>query len=101
MDKSAITMTADDDWWLERITMDGEQRYSERIRVGSLERPRVYVPERTCRMLEVDDGDFECTWCGALLSSDRFGFVNDDGMYDTGRMSYCPNCGARIERGGE
>ena len=27
MDKSAITMTADDDWWLERITMDGEQRY--------------------------------------------------------------------------
>ena len=34
MDKSAITMTTGCDWWLERITMDGEQRYPERIRVG-------------------------------------------------------------------
>ena len=50
MDKSAITMTTGCDWWLERVTMDGEQRYPERIRVGSLENPRVYVPERTCRM---------------------------------------------------
>ena len=58
MDKSAITMTADDDWWLERITMDGEQRYPERIRVGSLERPRVYVPERTCRMEAFLLGEF-------------------------------------------
>ena len=58
MDKSAITMTTDDDWWLERITMDGEQRYPERIRVGSLERPRVYVPERTCRMEAFLLGEF-------------------------------------------
>ena len=58
MDKSAITMTADDDWWLERVTMDGEQRYPERIRVGSLERPRVYVPERTCRMEAFLLGEF-------------------------------------------
>ena len=58
MDKSAITMTADDDWWLERVTMDGEQRYPERIRVGSLDRPRVYVPERTCRMEAFLLGEF-------------------------------------------
>ena len=50
MDKSSITMTADDDWWLERITMDGEQRYPKRIRVGELVRERVYVPERTCHV---------------------------------------------------
>ena len=31
MDKSAITMTTGCDWWLERVTMEGEQRYPERI----------------------------------------------------------------------
>lgn len=88
MDKSAITMTTDDDWWLERITIDGEQRYPERIRVGSLESPRVYVPERTCRV--VRDGEpsstgvprgLRCSECGGRLS--RFG-------------SFCPTCGARV-----
>ena len=92
MDKSAITMTADDDWWLERVTMDGEQRYPERIRVGSLENPRVYVPERTCRVEsshEVEgDGcyayfEYELT-CGHEIA-----------WGDQLPPSYCPECGRR------
>lgn len=74
MDKSAITMTADDDWWMERITMGGKQRYPERIRVGSLERPRVYVPERTCR---------ECLDRG-LRAPKEYGWKT------------CPECGTRF-----
>ena len=84
MDKSAITMTADDDWWLERITMGGEQRYPERIRVGSLERPRVYVPERTCRYV-YDEGlcGWVCSECGELEPVGN-------------HVHYCPDCGARV-----
>ena len=83
MDKSAITMTADDDWWLERITMDGEQRYPERIRVGSLENPRVYVPERTCRIdFDEEVGCWRCSECGWELTP--------------GEEQFCPMCGAKV-----
>ena len=84
MDKSAITMTADDDWWLERVTMDGEQRYPERIRVGSLERPRVYVPERTCRVVRVSTpyhaGPPRCSACMMPMEP---------------LANFCSHCGAR------
>ena len=90
MDKSAITMTADDDWWLERITMDGEQRYPERIRVGSLENPRVYVPERMCRMGAPIDGEYRCGECGHL---NRETYRADKGWYPP---EYCAHCGARV-----
>ena len=89
-------MTADDDWWLERVTMDGEQRYPERIRVGSLERPRVYVPERTCRVGCYPTGyednlHYEvCSECGTILTASR------PGDRHAARASYCPRCGARI-----
>lgn len=86
MDKSAITMTADDDWWLERVTMGGGQRYPERIRVGSLENPRVYVPERTCHKvpgrMKYGRRMPKCSECGQSLGD--------------GRWSYCPSCGARV-----
>ena len=85
MDKSAITMTADDDWWLERVTMDGEQRYPERIRVGSLDDPLVYVPERTCRVERVSTpyhgGPPRCSACMMPLEP---------------LVNYCPHCGARL-----
>ena len=97
MDKSAITMTADDDWWLERVTMDGDQRYPERIRVGSLERPRVYVPERTCRIVVSVDRSpasyggrvHRCSSCRKALPGSLFrnGWT---------QLDYCPRCGARV-----
>ena len=95
MDKSAITMTADDDWWLERVTIDGEQLYPGRILVGSLERPRVYVPERTA-FIEVSHGTHGprprfpgdvwtmhhvCSACGGAVD---------------GGDRYCRHCGARL-----
>ena len=84
MDKSAITMTTGCEWWLERITMDGEQRYPERIRVGSLENPRVYLPERTCRMVPVVNGKvWKCSGCGQVSLVEA-------------RGGYCPSCGARV-----
>ena len=97
MDKSAITMTADDDWWLERITMDGEQRYPERIRVGSLENPRVYVPERTCQIVVSVDRNpasyggrvHRCSSCGKAFPKQFF----SNGWT---RLSYCPTCGAHV-----
>ena len=73
--------------------MDGEQRYPERIRVGSLENPRVYVPERTCRVEsshEVEgDGcyayfEYELT-CGHEIA-----------WGDQLPPSYCPECGRRV-----
>ena len=96
MDKSAITMTTGCDWWLERVTMDGEQRYPERIRVGSLERPRAYVPERTCRVECYPPGyednlHYEvCSECGTILTASR------PGDRHAARASYCPRCGARV-----
>ena len=88
MDKSAITMTADDDWWLERVTMGGEQRYPERIRVGSLENERVYVPELTCHAVVTDENPYgcECSECG---------------QPDIDGWNYCPSCGARIVEWGD
>lgn len=44
MDKSSITWTRGSDWWLSRTTMDGKERYPKQIRVGDLDRPRVYYP---------------------------------------------------------
>ena len=42
-----------------------------------------YVPERTCRVVENEDGDPSCSECGAHYLC----------MLDA---SYCPSCGARI-----
>lgn len=44
MDKSSITWTEGSDWWLSRTTMGGKERYPKQIRVGDLDRPRVYYP---------------------------------------------------------
>lgn len=44
MDKSSITWTRGSDWWLSRTTMGGKERYPKQIRVGDLDRPRVYYP---------------------------------------------------------
>lgn len=83
MTESNITMTAGTDWWLRRTNSSGRMRYPDRIRVGSADDPRVYVPERTCRVVENEDGDPSCSECGAHYLC----------MLDA---SYCPDCGARV-----
>ena len=114
MDKSAITMTADDDWWLERITIDGEQRYPELIRVGSLENPRVYVPERTCHVA-TKERRFSQTQTLVTKSCSACGYAFGDeerrpilpGLDETMALdpvhvpSYCPHCGARVVEASE
>ena len=92
MDKSAITFTQGREWWLERVTTSGRERYPRRILVGNLGRERVYVPERTCRRVEYKlTGNLICSECGYGIprALDRHAFVN-----------YCPACGARIVKEG-
>lgn len=103
MIKSSITYTEGNDWWLSRRDEDGREHYPDQIRVGSLEDPRVFVPERTCAMTEshtddsctvrrvMDDGtifamDFgykQCSECGAYV-------------FDCPTVRYCPSCGAKV-----
>lgn len=82
MDKSSITFTRGREWWLERVTMGGRQRYPKRILVGEFGRERAYLPERTCHM--VDNGcELCCSEC--------------DGRHDyDDEPNYCHNCGARV-----
>lgn len=80
--------TSGSDWWLSSQTDSGRERYPDRIRVGSPGRPRVYVPERTCRaVLQPYEPGVEefpvCSECGRQL------LLEDDD-------EYCPGCGARV-----
>lgn len=85
MDKSAITFTCGREWWLERVTMKGRERYPKLIRVGKLGKERVYVPERACRM--VDNGcELCCSKCDGRIEYDY-------------EPNYCPSCGARVVTG--
>lgn len=99
----SITHTKGKDWLLSRRTSNGRNRYPERIRVGNLDKPRVYVPERTCTMDDcvcldtcvvnhaMLDGDYmsmeygykQCSNCGAHV-------------FDCPTLRYCPNCGAKV-----
>lgn len=97
MDKSSITMTTGKEWWIERITMGGRHRYPERILVGSLENPRVYVTERTCHIKldenrDIGEPPYFCDRCGTHFS--------DVYMFSwTGacrKFERCPNCGAKV-----
>ena len=91
MGKSSITFTRGKKWWLERITMDGRQRYPESILVGELGKEREYVQERTCRM-RFDDREYryKCSRCGCLNETYR----STDGKWYT--PEYCAHCGARV-----
>ena len=93
MPSSSVTMTTGKDWWLRRARKsDGRLLYPERIRVGNLEDPRVYVPERTCHIdmpvidWETGETDYKCSACG--FSADPQDWAE---TYD-----HCPKCGARV-----
>ena len=82
MGAASITQTDGRDWWLQRTDPSGRQRYPERIRVGKLDAPRVYVPERTCKM--VDNGsELCCSVCD-------WRHDHDD------EPAYCSGCGAKV-----
>lgn len=53
MDKSSVTCTSGSDWWLSRTTMGGKERYPKQIRVGDLDRPRVYYSIDRDALLEL------------------------------------------------
>lgn len=55
MDKSSVTWTRGPDWWLSRTTMGGKERYPKQIRVGDLDRPRVYYPVDRDALLALAD----------------------------------------------
>lgn len=93
MDKSAITFTCGSEWWLERVTTRGRQRYPKRILVGELGRERVYVPERTCHPTYTRER-WECDTCGCMI---RPGFMPES--HGVGVLRYCPSCGARVVSG--
>ena len=90
MGASSITYTKGNDWWLSRCSASGRERYPYRIRVGKLEKPRVYVPERTCRMGGPIDGEYRCIECGHL---NRETYKSDKGWY---KPRYCAHCGAKV-----
>lgn len=67
MDKSSITWTRGSDWWLSRTTMSGRERYPKQIRVGDLDRSRVYYPVDRDALLALAD-DME----GLALTCDHY-----------------------------
>ena len=69
MDKSSITCTSGSDWWLSRTTMGGKERYPKQIRVGDLDRPRVYYPVDRDELLELADRMEHMAGMGALLAA--------------------------------
>lgn len=86
MDKSQITLTRGSEWWIERLTTSNRERYPKIIKVGKLENPRIYLPERTCRKIpgRMKYGTRlpKCSECGQSLGDKRWKF--------------CPNCGGKI-----
>lgn len=87
MDKSAITFTCGREWWLERVTIKGRERYPKLIRVGEFGKERVYLPRRTCRDKTSAPQSFLCSECG------WFDTDFDDFPLN---YNYCPHCGARV-----
>lgn len=97
MGASSITQTAGRDWWIQRTGPSGRQRYPERIRVGTLDAPRVYAPQRTCRMeYDTVHHDYVCTKCGERYDSGTYTSVSDDDKYLLKPIRFCANCGARV-----
>ena len=56
----SITFTKGSEWWLDRTTKQGRERYPKSIIVGQVRSKAVrYVPEKTCF----------CPHCGAKVVS--------------------------------
>ena len=94
-DMASITSTKGKEWWIDRIAMNGNRRYPDRILVGQFGKERAYYPERTCEFVYFDDGEgvnVRCSACGRWLDT-----VAD--VEDVAQFNHCPLCGARIKEG--
>lgn len=79
MDKSSVTWTKGSDWWLSRTTMGGKERYPKQIRVGDLDRPRVYYPVDRDALLEM--ADEMQGYADGAASGDGFPYVNAGSLW--------------------
>lgn len=87
-----VTFMRGKEWWLLKRGHGKTRRlhYPNRILVGELDKPRVYLPERTCRNDNDNDNDpsrFTCSECG---------WEDWDTYTADSAFSYCPNCGAKV-----
>lgn len=99
MGKLNVTRTEGREWWLERISDKGRQRYPRVIRVGEHGKEQVYLPSRKCRNTASPYGDsegsFACSSCGYTLKDAGKSYLN--GIHLISDFKYCPYCGAEIE----
>lgn len=88
----------DGDWLASGMDEEGNYVYPFRIRVGSTSDPVIFVPERTCRNVALEDELFRCSECGNSLSVICEGhFSLFDEMDQIPGFDCCPFCGARVE----
>lgn len=103
MGRSVASNFSGEEWWIDKIMSDGRRQYPKRIVVGHPISGRVYMPERTCRMVPMPfngappyrrsnvvlDGMTDgCSECGYPIKAR---------LRET--PNFCPNCGATLERG--
>lgn len=95
MSDRAICLPINDATWPSHLHVLG---------IGCCGEARDYVPERTCRMVEVETGEladysdtdeviFHCAACHAERGIFSY---DDDGNVFSQRPEYCPTCGARV-----
>lgn len=81
----SVVFTRGSEWWLDRTTKQGRERYPRSIVVGPAHSKVVrYVPEKTCEMVEDEPCSCHCTNCGY------------DHQYPQMYWNFCPHCGAKV-----
>lgn len=96
---SDLTFTTGRDWWLERTTPKGKQRYPDSIKVGEMGKERAYVPERTCHDTDHMGDAIQCSECGDVTRDTLYKVVLDNEGYWTvrgRRPVFCAHCGAKV-----
>lgn len=85
MDKSSVTLTEGSDWWLSRTTMGGKKRYPKQIRVGDLDRPRVYYPINRDALLELAEDVAESAAMAVVMDDSKGAKLLADMLLDIAR----------------
>lgn len=85
MDKSSVTWTDGSDWWLSRTTMGGKERYPKQIRVGDLDRPRVYYPINRDALLALAEDVDEAAAMAVVMDASKGAKLLADLLLDIAR----------------